>query len=406
MIDKEIIKAVKTFIKTKKTFIKFWERLDIPIDDVSKRIEINTNAAVSRMFKGIREDRELYELLPKNLGVEEAYALSLKKRNERLKEIFRQNMELILTAYFSMLFGNSFQAQSIWTENNVLTPKENAAAKSSFAAKTFLTYRKDKGVLDDVYYGVVLIKNDQDKYKVVANPRISGNIKLDKTSFEKIINTYEKAKRNYRNRIKVWWFKEDREGYEIVFRRSLSKSIRIRQVNRNKFQVAADEKVLILKKNGLEIGLYTRKNKRLILKYLKQLLEKRTGAKVVLEEAPFFLEKKAANKLIGNLLQNKSNNVRLVEATISNFPINTNPEVKVRAVGAEGIEEAIADFGRKNLTIDNNYIKSMRVKYQNRYFTLRPSPNGNDIVFEVGGKGVNGQVKNEFLKELDKVSGT
>jgi hypothetical protein len=405
MIDKGVIKALTTFSKTKKEFVKFWEDIDEPIEDIIKLLRIDTNTNIGRIFKTIRNETELSQLLPKNLNIDAVYALTARKRNEKLKEIFKGHIDVILSAYFCSLFGKNFQSQSIWAANNILTKDEQEQTGDNFAAKCFLTYNKNSMVLNDIYYSLVMIKNEQETYKIKTTPQFSGTLAFDKNMLQRILNYYEKRRRNHRSRIKIWWIKDRDEECDIVFRRSLSKSVTIRLWNKNKFQIAADVKTLTIKKNLSTMSLYTKKNKKLMLKYLKQMLAFKSGStNVEFDQVPFYMTKIKADKLLDNLLRNKGNSARIIEATIINFPVTTNPEVKIRAVGAEGIEEALSDFGRKEMTVDKNYIKNMKIKYFDRYFTLKPTLNGDNMTFEVSGKGISSQVKNEFLKELDRIS--
>lgn len=405
MIDKGVIKALTTFSKTKKGFVKFWEDIDQPIEDIIKPLQIDTNTNIGRIFKTIRNETELFKLLSKNLNIEAAYALTSRKRNEALKEIFKGHIDIILSAYFCSLFGKNFQSQSIWAANNILTKDEQEQAGENFAARYFLTYNKNSMVLNDIYYSLVMIKNEQEMYKVKTTPQFNRILTFDKNVLQRTLNYYEKRRKNHRNRIKIWWIKDRGEECDMVFRRSLSKSVTIRLWNKNKFQIAADVKTLTIKKNLSAMNLYTKKNKRLMLKYLKQMLTLKSGStNIEFDQVPFSMTKIEADKLLDNLLQNRWNSARIIEATIINFPVTTNPEIKMRAVGAEGIEEALSDFGRKGMNVDKNYIKNMKIKYLDRYFTLKLTLDGDNIIFEVSGRGISNQTKNEFLKELSRVS--
>lgn len=249
MIDKFVIKEVKKFERSHKEFISFWERLDITIDDVLKPLSINTNTTIGRMFKSIKEQSALYALLPQTLGIDAAYVFYPKKRNEKLKEIFKSNMEAILNSYFCVLFAEVFQYPRIWDENNVLSKNEISQIKGNFAARAYLTYKKDKSKLNDVYNSVVMLRNEQKKYRILTKPEFKGQIHISGDKFEKVLNRYEKARKNHRNRIRVWWEKDGGDEYNIVFRRSLSKSIRVPLFNRNKFIGATTTKTYIITKD-------------------------------------------------------------------------------------------------------------------------------------------------------------
>ena len=298
MIDKGVIKALTNFSKTKKEFVKFWEDIDQPIEDIIKPLQIETNTNIGRIFKTIRNETELFKLLPKNLNIEAAYALSARKRNEALKEIFKGHIDIILSAYFCSLFGKNFQSQSIWAANNILTKNEQEQAGENFAARYFLTYNKNSMVLNDIYYSLVMIKNEQEMYKVKTTPQFNGILTFDKNVLQRTLNYYEKRRKNHRNRIKIWWIKDRGEECDIVFRRSLSKSVTIRLWNKNKFQIAADVKTLTIKKNLSAMNLYTKKNKRLMLKYLKQMLTLKSGStNIEFDQVPFLPKSESASSM-------------------------------------------------------------------------------------------------------------
>ena len=201
------------------------------------------------MFKSIHKQPELYVQLKKKDEIESTYTLPPRKRNEKLKEIFKQNIENILTPYFCTTFSQNFMYPDIWDANNVLTKTDLARLNRNLAARTFLTYNKNKSVLEDIYNNVVMLKSEQQKYEIILVPPFKGKNEISAVRSLSDVNSYEKLRKTHRNKVMVWWEKDRGDEYDIVFRRSLSKNIRIRLFNKNKFMDAADTKTITLKKD-------------------------------------------------------------------------------------------------------------------------------------------------------------
>ncbi len=376
--------------------INFWLDLEIPLEDFLKEEKLNKTNFTRKIFNRLKHKSEKWFDILSIKGSNDEEAI------QKLRDSYDTDSK-ILNAYCCSWFAHKLSNPSLvlsFTKNKVSNlPKD---LEKDDQVLVYLLYNSNKDNLVDLYYEHFLQKIQMETYlsNSVSSFKITQN--LTKDVAQKILDKYERKRKNKRQKSKVWWFKEDDNSWTILFRRSRLKRTPIKEVNRNNFILTADLKAFKIDKNFANIYLYSRKEPLRMAKCVSLFAKELANLDLDYLKQEKISSTTKVNSFITKIQTKNKNDLKIIEICFSNFPLEDSPTIILKSQDDEGINNAIQQLKNERKYPGEQNCLYIKLNYKNKKFDIKFNRKGENTGIALNYRGLIQKSREEILEFLEK----
>ena len=376
--------------------ITFWLNLEIPVEDFLEEEKINKTKFTRKIFNRLKhKSKNWFDALNiKGISDEETI--------QKLRDLYSSDNKVInayCCSWFAHKLSNPSLVSSFAIKNFNLVSKN---LEKDDQILSYLLYETNKDYLVDLYYEHFLQKIQMETYlsNYVSSFKVTQN--LTKDTAQKILDKYEKKRKNKRQRSKVWWFKEDDSSWIILFRRSRLKRVPIKQVDRNNFMMTADLKAFKIDKNFANVYLYSKKEPSRMAKCASLFAKELAHLNLDYLKQEKISSTTKVNNFISNIQTKPKSDLKIIEICFKNFPLDDNPTMILKSQDEEGINNSIQQLKNERKYPGEQNVLYIKLSYKNKKFDVKFNRKGENTGIALNYRGLIQKGREEILAFLDK----
>ena len=384
----------KLVTKMKNKQISFWLNLEVPVEDFLEEEKTDKTAFTRKIFNRLKHESDNWFDILSIKGKTEKETL------HKLRDSYQEGK--ILNAYCCSWFAHKLSNPSLALEfarKIVMHPIKNLEKDDQ--ALVYLIHESDQNSLIDLYYEHFLQKIQMETYISDSSAPSKGTQNLTQKLAQKILNKYESKRKNKHQRSKVWWFKNDKDSWIILFRRSRLTRIPVKEVDRNNFIRTADLKAFKISKDLLSVYVYSKNEPARMAKCASLFAEELARSDMNYSKKERTSKTTEVNDFISSLPNKHGTDVKITEICFQNFPLNDSPTIVLKSQDDEGINASVEQLKEEGKHPGEQNCISIKLKYKGRKFDIRFNRQGDNTDISVNFRGLLHKNRKEISNFLD-----